>query len=281
MTVESPINKSGPFIASGDTGVFPRNFLVFDPAHVRVVRSRDGVEADITTGISHSGGSASGAVTLTQGIQAGDRITLLRNMPNVQRSDYSAQSSVPTDQVELDLDLLAMQVQDLAERARRALTLPVDSTQSGEEAMRAALAAPQYASQAMAAAQRAEAAAGLVVNVKQYGAKGDGVTDDTTTVQMAIDANAGKTLLFPAGVYLCRALIHRSGTELKGIPGLSVIKVHPSLPTTQGLLFNNGADFADSGSAWKGLSSTAPTSASRTPRRRVLVRWCATPRPPA
>ena len=149
MTVESPINKSGPFIASGAIGVFPRNFLVFDPAHVRVVRSRDGVETDITTGISHSGmGSASGTVTLTQGIQAGDRITLLRNMPNVQRSDYSAQSSVPTDQVELDLDLLAMQVQDLAERQARALTLPVDSTQSGEEAMRAALAAPRYALEA-------------------------------------------------------------------------------------------------------------------------------------
>ena len=70
MTVESSNNKSGPFIASGATGVFPRNFLVFDPAHVRVVRSRDGVETDITTGIAHSGmGSASGTVTLTQGIR--------------------------------------------------------------------------------------------------------------------------------------------------------------------------------------------------------------------
>lgn len=277
MTVESQNNKSGPFIASGATGVFPRNFLVFDPAHVRVVRSRDGVETNIETGISHSGiGSASGAVTLTQGIQSGDRITLLRNVPNVQRSDYSAQSSVPTDQVELDFDLMAMQVQDLAERQGRSLTLPVDSTVDGEEAMQAALAAPQYASQAMDAALRAEAAAGLVVNVKQYGAVGDGVTDDTTAVQMAIDANAGKTLLFPAGVYLCRALVHRSGTELKGIPGLSVIKAHPSLPTTQGLLFNSGAAFADSGFRLDGLifdgSNLGKSGATQT-RLGALVRY--------
>lgn len=154
MTVESSSNKSGPFIASGETGVFPRSFLVFDPAHVRVVRTRDGVETDITTGISHSGmGSASGTVTLSQGIQSGDRITLLRKVPNVQRSDYSAQSSVPTDQVELDLDLLAMQMQDLAEQQGRALTLPVDTTVDGEEAMRAALAAPQYALEAKQAAE--------------------------------------------------------------------------------------------------------------------------------
>lgn len=277
MTVESSNNKSGPFIASGATGVFPRNFLVFDPAHVRVVRSRDGVETDITTGISHSGmGSASGTVTLTQGIQSGDRITLLRNMPNVQRSDYSAQSSVPTDQVELDFDLLAMQVQDLAERQRRALTLPVDSTQSGEEAMRAALAAPRYASQAMTAALRAEAAAGMVVNVKQYGATGDGVTDDTTAVQMAIDDNAGKTLLFPAGVYLCRSLVHRPGTELNGIPGLSVIKAHPSLPTTQGLLAYSGTAFSDSGFRLEGLifdgSSLGKSDATQT-RLGALVRY--------
>lgn len=40
------------------------------------------------------------------------------------------------------------------------------------------------------------------VSVKDFGATGDGVTDDTTAVQNALTAAAGKTLFFPAGDYL-------------------------------------------------------------------------------
>jgi len=43
-----------------------------------------------------------------------------------------------------------------------------------------------------------------VVNVKGFGAKGDGVTDDTQAIQNAINAicnGAGEILFFPAGVY--------------------------------------------------------------------------------
>jgi hypothetical protein len=39
------------------------------------------------------------------------------------------------------------------------------------------------------------------VSVMDFGAKGDGVTDDTTAIQNAISASAGRTLWFPAGSY--------------------------------------------------------------------------------
>jgi hypothetical protein len=39
------------------------------------------------------------------------------------------------------------------------------------------------------------------INVKTYGAVGDGVTDDTAAIQNAINANAGKSIFFPQGTY--------------------------------------------------------------------------------
>ena len=40
------------------------------------------------------------------------------------------------------------------------------------------------------------------INVKEYGAKGDGTTDDTTAIQAAIDGNPGCRIFFPKGVYV-------------------------------------------------------------------------------
>ena len=48
-------------------------------------------------------------------------------------------------------------------------------------------------------------AAVLGINVRSFGAKGDGVTDDTASLLSA--ANAGGTLYFPAGVYQVSASI--------------------------------------------------------------------------
>ncbi|WP_313349064.1 sialate O-acetylesterase [Paracoccus sp. (in: a-proteobacteria)] len=163
MTVESAKNKAGPFNVTGTSGTFPRDFLILDDDHLRVIRVRDGEETDLTSGIGHTGiGTADGTVVISTGIQNGDQIYLLRSVPNLQRSDYNAQGRVRTEQAESDFDLTVMQIQDLREVQDRALTLPVSSEIDGEAAMAAALAAPQYADQAKLAAEDAQAAAASV-----------------------------------------------------------------------------------------------------------------------
>ncbi|MGE5619050.1 MAG: glycosyl hydrolase family 28-related protein [Sphingomonadaceae bacterium] len=43
---------------------------------------------------------------------------------------------------------------------------------------------------------------GQTVNAREFGAKGDGVTDDTAALQAALNAAAGSTLLLPPGTYI-------------------------------------------------------------------------------
>jgi hypothetical protein len=54
-----------------------------------------------------------------------------------------------------------------------------------------------------------------VKTVTQYGAKGDGTTNDTTSIQNAINASSG-ALYFPPGIYLVNTLTLKEGLILYG-----------------------------------------------------------------
>jgi len=51
-----------------------------------------------------------------------------------------------------------------------------------------------------------------VANVRRYGAKGDGKTDDTAAIQKAIAAGAGGVIYFPNGTYLISDTLAKAGS---------------------------------------------------------------------
>lgn len=73
-----------------------------------------------------------------------------------------------------------------------------------------------------------------VQNVKFYGAKGDGVTDDTQAVQRAL--NAGASIFFPPGTYLLDSIIVSSHTKISGA-GMDVT-ILQSVANPSGPLFD-------------------------------------------
>jgi hypothetical protein len=67
---------------------------------------------------------------------------------------------------------------------------------------------------------------GLVLNVQDYGATGGGATDDTESIQAALNAaGPGSTIYFPPGTYLCRRIVGtgKSNVTFRGVRGASTL----------------------------------------------------------
>ena len=82
-----------------------------------------------------------------------------------------------------------------------------------------------------------------IFNVKQYGATGNGTTDDTAAIQAAIDAvpASGGTVFFPAGTYIVApkktvGIVIKSNLRLAGAGAASLLKIKDHLGDWQRLL---------------------------------------------
>lgn len=119
------------------------------------------------------------------------------------------------------------------------------------------------------------------INIKDFGAKGDGVTDDAPIIKKAIEAisNNGGTINFPAGTYMLGTsagglenfedgtpiqnaiLLNKSNVVLKGVGDATVLKLMPhakmriigitgSYTTVDGIVFDGNKSSRNEGTGW-------------------------------
>jgi hypothetical protein len=119
-------------------------------------------------------------------------------------------------------------LRSLTEVSRRAVLTRGGAFASGAGAaiIGAAVVGAAYHSDADVGGQSPE----TVFNVRQFGAAGDGKTDDTEKLQKAISAarEHGGVVFFPPGTYLTRRLTLYSRVHLRGSGGdATTLKLHP------------------------------------------------------
>jgi hypothetical protein len=158
MTVSTSVYKAGPYAGSGTTGPFTVTFRFLANSHLRVIKtSTTGSETTLNLGVDYSvtgAGGASGTVTLTSPLLTGEKLTIVRNVPLTQETDYVFDDSFPAESHEQALDKLTMITQQLAEEVDRAVKVLPSSTDDPD-----ALIASIKTSEQNAAASAASAAA--------------------------------------------------------------------------------------------------------------------------
>lgn len=111
------------------------------------------------------------------------------------------------------------------------------------------------------------------VNVKDEGAAGDGVTDDTATLQAALDAaGSGTVVVFPAGNYLVTGTLYlrnKTRTTLLGMGGL--ITINRSSMNNQAGTLLHVENCANSTVEGLSFSDAAVAADANTPNRSAVA----------
>lgn len=227
MTV-SVTNSRVQYATNGTTGPWTVPFYFLADEHLAVYYAADGVETllELSTdyGVTGAGDESGGTVTTATAYASGGTITIIRDVPATQETDYVETDSFPAESHEAALDKLTMLVQQQKEALTRAIVVPVSEdapdpippidTRADMLFAFGALGQPTVydpADLGNIVASRSD----VIISVADYGATGDGLTNDTTAIDNASAAAiaAGKPLVFPPGDYLYSGTVYTVDTQ--------------------------------------------------------------------
>lgn len=295
MTVSSTTNKAS-YSGNGTTTAFTVPFYFLAAADLRVIL-RTGTSESVQTlttqyTVTGAGVPSGGTVTMLTAPASGTTLTILRNIQATQETDLLPNDRLPAESLETALDKATMLIQQLDEVADRALqfqptdtaavspTLPAASARASKFLSFDASGNPVASIGTDATASTfLQAGAGAVtrsvnsklrdmVSVKDFGAVGDDVTDDTAAIQSALDASPG--VFFPAGSYKVTAALQMNdfnfvmgsgrGSIIRSIHNGAIFKgkgVTPASGTNVRRFSGGGCNLWLEGPALKGVGFTA------------------------
>jgi hypothetical protein len=235
MTV-SAATPSITYAANGVATVYAYPFKTFLSSHI--VATLDGATVTNYT-VSGLGDDVGGNLTFSPAPLG--ELVIRRVLPLSRSTDYQAGGAFREDQVDQDQDIQTQQIQQIAEESRRSLKLspgnaapanldPTPNTFPAFDASGALVNAVLQTGTSLVdlASSIGSALVGFIqagvgavfrpvqdklretVSVKDFGAAGDGVTDDSAAIQAAIDYLATLfcgTLFFPDGRYLINTAV--------------------------------------------------------------------------